>query len=90
MDILLFHSPLTLTLGKWSTRGCTKNEDLSSNRFTICECTHLTHFALLLSAKPLLPQNPHVTISLAFIGYVGVAVSVVTMMLTVITFTVFK
>ena len=39
-------TPLT---GKWSTRGCSLNEEGSSETVTVCECTHLTHFAILLS-----------------------------------------
>jgi len=81
---------LVLNAGEWSTRGCTKNEDLSSDLSTICECTHLTHFAILLSAKPLVPPNPDIQLSLTIIGYVGVSVSIMAMALTVIAFTAFK
>ena len=52
--------------------------------------THLTHFTILLSAKPVLSQDPHVSISLSVIGYVGVTVSVVALMMTIITFTVIE
>ena len=70
-----------LSVGQWSDRGCSKNEALSNVSTTVCECYHLTHFAILLSATPL-----NSTLSLEIVGYVGVAVSLVAMTLTVITF----
>ena len=74
-----------LSVGQWSERGCTKNEVLSNTSVTVCECTHLTHFAIMLSAKPRkLPKE--VTLSLEVIGYVGVSISLVAMTLTVLTF----
>ena len=79
-----------LSYGEWSTRGCIRNEALSSDISTVCECTHLTHFAILLSAKPVISQDPHVSISLSIIGYVGVAVSVVALVMTGLTFTVIE
>ncbi len=58
---------------------------LSTDSLTVCECNHLTHFAILLSPKP--PQlKPSVKLSLSIISYVGVAVSLVAMAITVITF----
>jgi hypothetical protein len=55
----------------------------------VCECSHLTHFAILLSAKP--PKySEGIVISLRAIGYVGVSVSLVAMTLTVATFIILK
>ena len=79
-----------LNLGEWSTRGCSKSMRLSSNLSTVCECTHLTHFAILLSASPIIPENRHVQLSLDIIGYVGVSLSVVAMAVTVFIFIAFK
>ena len=56
---------------------------------TVCECNHLTHFAILLSAQPL-NTSAEVTLSLQIIGYVGVAVSLVAMAITVLTFIAMK
>ena len=71
--------------GQWSDRGCARNENLSNESITVCECNHLTHFAILLSAAPVeLPDS--VALSLEIISYVGVSVSLVAMALTVITF----
>lgn len=35
--------------GHWSTDGCTPNKDKSNENKTVCECTHLTNFAILMS-----------------------------------------
>jgi len=34
--------------GHWSTDGCYKDEKLSNDQATVCHCTHLTHFAVLM------------------------------------------
>ena len=74
-----------LNIADWSDKGCVKNGLLSNDTRTVCECNHLTHFAILLSARPQ-QLSEGVTLSLNIIGYVGVAVSLVAMTLTVITF----
>ena len=78
-----------LSAGQWSDRGCARNENLSNNSITVCECDHLTHFAILLSAAPL-NLTDAVVLSLEIIGYVGVSVSLVAMGLTIFTFVAFK
>ena len=78
-----------LSAGQWSERDCTKNEVLSNTSVTVCECTHLTHFAILLSAAPLKLADS-VTLSLEIIGYVGVAISLVAMTLTVCIFIIIR
>ena len=78
-----------LSIGQWSERGCNKSESLSNTSVTVCECNHLTHFAILLStSSPNLTRN--VELSLGIIGYVGVSISLVAMALTVTTFCLFK
>ena len=78
-----------LSAGQWSERGCNRSESLSNTSVTVCECDHLTHFAILLSAAPLNLSDAVVS-SLEVIGYVGVSVSLVAMGLTIFTFVVFK
>ena len=78
-----------LSIGQWSDRGCNRSESLSNTSVTVCECDHLTHFAILLSASPL-NLTQVVTLSLEIIGYVGVSISLVTMTLTIITFAILK
>jgi len=75
--------------GSWSDMGCQKNTTLSNQTQTVCECNHLTHFAILLSANPPTFSDP-ITKSLIYIGYIGFSISLVAMSLTVFTFVVFK
>ena len=78
-----------LSIGQWSDRECKRSESLSNTSVTVCECDHLTHFAILLSAAPLnLSQS--VTLSLEIISYVGVSISLVAMTLTITTFIILK
>ena len=47
---------------------------------TVCKCSHLTHFAILLSAKPLLiPLSKSNILALQVTGYIGVAISLIAM-----------
>ncbi|XP_064400246.1 adhesion G-protein coupled receptor G6-like [Halichondria panicea] len=71
-----------LAHGRWDTEGCVKNGNLSSSTQTVCECTHLTNFAILLSARPLI-QPSGVALSLSIIGYIGVSLSVIAMLATI-------
>ena len=78
-----------LSVGQWSDRGCNRSENLSNTSVTVCECNHLTHFAILLSTAPPEFSQP-VTLSLQIIGYVGVSISLVAMSLTIIAFLALK
>ena len=78
-----------LSTGQWSDRGCSRNEGLSNVSVTVCECDHLTHFAILLSPAPINASST-VLLSLQVIGYIGVSVSLVAMVATIITFTLLK
>ena len=78
-----------LFLGHWSKIGCTKNFQLSTSSRTVCECSHLTHFAILLSPK--LPEyTPPVKVSLTYISIIGVIISLLAMAITVLTFVLLK
>ena len=87
--IFSFRDDRILSVGQWSDRGCNRSENLSNISVTVCECNHLTHFAILLSAAPPEYSQP-VTLSLQIIGYVGVSISLVAMALTIITFLLLK
>ena len=78
-----------LSSGQWSERGCSRSESLSNTSVTVCECDHLTHFAMMLSASPL-NLTDAVVLSLEVVGYVGVSVSLVAMVLVIFTFVAFK
>ena len=68
--------------GQWSEEGCKTN---FNSTMTVCKCNHLTHFAILLSARPL-NLSPAKILSLQIIGYVGVSISLVAMAATVFVF----
>ena len=87
LPFLYYHRGRTdavLYPGQWSEDGCETVFDPTRNR-TICRCNHLTHFAILLSARPL-NLSPGHSFALEIIGYVGVSVSLVAMAATVLVF----
>ena len=84
MHLVLFRQqPGTILYpGRWSEEGCETN---FNSTMTVCKCNHLTHFAILLSARPLDLSQAKI-LSLQIIGYVGVAISLVAMAATVFVF----
>ena len=68
--------------GNWSEEGCETN---FSSTMTVCKCNHLTHFAILLSARPLKISQQKI-LSLQIIGYIGVSISLVAMAATIFVF----
>ena len=73
--------------GSWDSRGCAVSEEESDSFLTVCECNHLTHFGILMSPYEIDSQD---AIQLTVIGNVGVAISLVAMVLTVIIHICFK
>ena len=79
-----------LFTGQWSTDGCTTT--FTSNS-TICHCNHLTHFAILLSAQPLVNDvvlSQTQVLALQITGYIGVSLSLVAMAATSFVFVFLK
>ena len=68
--------------GQWSREGC--KTEIKSGK-AVCSCNHLTHFAILLSARPLKLSRQH-TLALEAIGYIGVSVSLIAMAMTIMVF----
>uniref|UniRef100_A0A4W5KXP2 Uncharacterized protein n=1 Tax=Hucho hucho TaxID=62062 RepID=A0A4W5KXP2_9TELE len=65
--------------GAWSRRGCTK---VTSNAtHTVCSCTHLSSFAVLMALYPV----KH-TFELRLLTWLGLSVSVVCLLLCILTF----
>ncbi|XP_029595317.1 adhesion G protein-coupled receptor E1 isoform X1 [Salmo trutta] len=65
--------------GAWSRRGCTK---VTSNAtHTVCSCTHLSSFAVLMALYPV----KH-TFELSLLTWLGLSVSVVCLLLCILTF----
>jgi len=51
-SLLIFHIYFVYSAtstGHWSSEGCTPNLEKSNENKTVCECTHLTNFAVLMS-----------------------------------------
>ncbi len=46
----------SLVNGRWDTDGCVRNDSLSNSTQTVCECTHLTNFAVIVTAPPGKPR----------------------------------
>ena len=78
-------------LGNWSTRGCKVASQPNSEAIK-CECDHMTNFAMLFSASG--PGQEGVDEehrrALSIITYVGCAVSLVGVLLTLLTYTMFR
>ena len=76
--------------GNWSTEGC-KYVTKSSGRIT-CHCDHMTNFAVLFTAHG--SQSPKLdeshALALSIISYIGCAVSLLGVLLTFITYALFR
>ena len=68
--------------GYWSQRGCIQNKKESSKGIIVCDCNHLTHFAVLLS--PGVKLGARHVLALQVIGYIGIVVSLAAMVITVL------
>ncbi|XP_008067573.1 adhesion G-protein coupled receptor D1 [Carlito syrichta] len=71
--------------GVWSNQGCA----LAGGNLThsICRCTHLTNFAILMQVVPLELARGH-QVALSSISYVGCSLSVLCLAATLVTFAV--
>nr|XP_012311361.1 adhesion G-protein coupled receptor D1 isoform X2 [Aotus nancymaae] len=71
--------------GVWSNQGCVL---AGGNRtHSICRCTHLTNFAVLMQVVPLELARGH-QVALSSISYVGCSLSVLCLVATLVTFAV--
>ncbi|XP_036407888.1 adhesion G protein-coupled receptor E2-like isoform X1 [Megalops cyprinoides] len=74
------HTCVFWDAGVWSTTGCQKAE--SNETHTVCSCTHLSSFAVLMS----LHEFKHDPFELQVITWVGLSVSLVCLLLSIATF----
>ncbi|XP_022246580.1 latrophilin Cirl-like [Limulus polyphemus] len=72
---------------EWSTEGCLVHYTNSTH--TVCACNHLTNFAVLMDVKGVKLSTGH-SMALRIITYIGCVVSVVCLLLTIVTFQVFR
>ncbi|XP_036777736.2 adhesion G-protein coupled receptor D1 isoform X2 [Manis pentadactyla] len=69
--------------GVWSDRGCAL---IAGNlSYSVCRCTHLTNFAILMQVVPLELTVGH-QVALSSISYVGCSLSVLCLAVTLVTF----
>ncbi|KAM6166410.1 adhesion G-protein coupled receptor D1 [Erethizon dorsatum] len=85
--VFLYCAFLDFSSGKgvWSSQGCVLREGNLSH--SICHCTHLTNFAILMQVVPLELPHGH-QVALSSISYVGCALSVLCLAATLVTFAV--
>ncbi|XP_031336260.1 latrophilin Cirl [Photinus pyralis] len=75
------------TTSTWSEEGC--HVYYTNETHTICECDHLTNFAILMDVHSTYLPAGH-QIALQIITYVGCIISVVCLVLAIITFQLFR
>ncbi|XP_063502895.1 adhesion G-protein coupled receptor D1 isoform X2 [Pongo pygmaeus] len=71
--------------GVWSNQGCALTR--GNLTYSICRCTHLTNFAILMQVVPLELARGH-QVALSSISYVGCSLSVLCLVATLVTFAV--
>lgn len=71
--------------GVWSSQGCALTEGNLTH--SVCRCTHLTNFAILMQVVPLQLTRGH-QVALSSISYIGCSLSVLCLAATLVTFAV--
>lgn len=75
-------------LGNWSDRGC-RQVKIEAGR-VMCHCDHMTNFAVLFSAGGPKKHAEEHAMALSIISYVGCAISLVGLTLTLMTYALFR
>ncbi|XP_022238293.1 latrophilin Cirl-like isoform X1 [Limulus polyphemus] len=75
------------TYREWLTDGCSVRS--TNLTHTVCACNHLTNFAVLMDIKGVKLSVEH-NMALRVITYIGCVVSVVCLLLTILTFQLFR
>ncbi|XP_035196772.1 adhesion G-protein coupled receptor D1 isoform X3 [Oxyura jamaicensis] len=71
--------------GVWSNEGCMR--DSGDLNYSVCLCNHLTNFAILMQVVPLKLTREH-QVALSSITYIGCALSIFCLTITLVTFAV--
>ncbi|XP_029106048.1 adhesion G protein-coupled receptor L2-like isoform X1 [Scleropages formosus] len=75
-------------MGYWSTQGC---KLLAANKtHTTCSCSHLTNFAILMAHREVIDRDGMHELLLTIITRVGIAVSLLCLAISTITFCFFR
>merc|ERR1719397_1367771 len=100
MEFELYHKPMTdfsarkcvywdFVKSGWSQEGCYPITDKSDERSTICQCYHLTNFAVLVDVYGLASSEQHKS-NLEILTYCGCSVSIVSLALCFYVFSTFR
>ncbi|XP_043281212.1 latrophilin Cirl-like isoform X3 [Venturia canescens] len=74
-------------MSAWSEEGCHISK--TNDTHTICECNHLTNFAVLMDVHAIKLDVAH-RVALQIITYIGCIISVVCLVLAILTFQLFR
>lgn len=74
-------------LSAWSEEGCQIRK--TNETHTVCECNHLTNFAVLMDVHAVRLDIAH-QVALQIITYIGCIISVVCLVLAILTFQLFR
>ncbi|XP_065351945.1 latrophilin Cirl isoform X3 [Cloeon dipterum] len=75
------------TMSAWSSEGC--EVEATNRTHTECKCNHLTNFAILMDVHETLLAPTHEAY-LRILTYIGCAISIIFLLLTIITFQFFR
>ncbi|XP_058809833.1 latrophilin Cirl-like isoform X3 [Phymastichus coffea] len=75
------------TTNNWSEEGCFTR--YSNNSHTVCECNHLTNFAVLMDVHDIRLELGH-QLALQIITYIGCVISIICLILAILTFQLFR
>ena len=78
---------LIISHSAWSDEGCQIQK--TNETHTICECNHLTNFAVLMDVHAVRLDIAH-QVALQIITYIGCIISVVCLVLAILTFQLFR
>ena len=76
-----------LIFSAWSEEGCEIRK--TNETHTVCECNHLTNFAVLMDVHAVRLDIAH-QVALQIITYIGCIISVVCLVLAILTFQLFR
>ncbi|XP_067138267.1 uncharacterized protein [Centruroides vittatus] len=76
--------------GDWSDKGCETKIDLQDEKHVRCSCDHMTNFAILVDLYGGNVEEENHAIALDIITYIGCTLSIFGLLVTIITFMIFK
>lgn len=83
----LLYTKYLISCSAWSDEGCQIQK--TNETHTVCECNHLTNFAVLMDVHAVRLDIAH-QVALQIITYIGCIISVVCLVLAILTFQLFR